>query len=268
MPRVPTGAQGGTSAQAEAPVVRIGRARVRRTARPEPTPPWSIEELNRLLAAARQEPGDVAGIPGSRWWSALLLTLLVTEIAVADAIAIPLSGYDRRQGKLSIWLLTYELHPLMIEALDALPAAPRDELLPWPKDRGRSRSGRGRQYRRSVSMLCRDFKTVLFRAGLPHVTRNLFDRLRVTSRADRSILDRVNVRLPFVARVDKPKFPRAPRRREPLASQSAKPKLTIAPAPAGMLTVLAFFQETYRPLRLPAGSPATVDKYEGVIRRL
>lgn len=236
MPRVPTGAQGGTRAEGEAAVVCIGRARVRRTARPEPTPPWSIEELNRLLAAARQEPGDVAGIPAGRWWSALLLTLLDTGTTVADAIAIPLSAYDRRQGKLSIGLLTYELHPLTIEALNALPTTPRDELLPWPKDRGVTRAGRARKYRRSVSMLCRDYKTVLFRAGLPHVTANLFERLRTTSGAERSILDRVNVRLPFIARADKPKFPRAPRRRESRAKQPAAPKPTIARAPAGALT--------------------------------
>ena len=268
MPRVPQGAQGRTSAQGEAAVIRMGRARLRRTARRDPSPQWSIEELNRLLAAARQEPGDVRCIPAGRWWSALLLTLLDTGATVAEAIAIPLSSYDRRQGKLSIGLLTYELHPLTIESLNALPTTPRDELLRWPKDRGATRAGRARNHRRSVCMLCRDYKTVLFRAGLPHVTANLFDRLRVTSRADRSILNRVNVRLPYIARADKPKFPRAPRRRESRPKQPTAAKPTIARAPAGALTVLGFFQETYRPLRLPAGSPATVDKYEGVIRQL
>jgi hypothetical protein len=79
---------------------------------------WTIDELNRLLASARNMPGDVAGVPARKWWPAFLLTLLDTAARNRDLLSAAKTAYD--QGRLSLGLLIYDLHPLTMEAIDAI----------------------------------------------------------------------------------------------------------------------------------------------------
>ncbi len=67
-------------------------------------------------------------------------------------------------------------------------------------------------------MLIRAYRTLLYRAGLPHVTDNLFDRLRLTAQRQPDLLDLLTPNTTCRAREGKPIFPRANARRSKPAS--------------------------------------------------
>lgn len=220
--------------------------------------PWSVPELNRLLATARHELGDIAGIPAGRWWSALLLTLLDTGSCPAGVLGAPLSAYDPAQGRVTLGRFTFELHFHTVAAFEAIRGIRRERLLPWPKDRGGT----------SFTMLIRDYRTLLYRAGLPQTKANLFDRMRVTARADDRVLDHINTRFAFQPRADKPTFPRAPRASEARPDRTRiKTQPIIAPAPPGAVTVLGFFDDSYRVVRMATSSAANVNTRRAELQR-
>jgi hypothetical protein len=106
---------------------------------PHSSAPWTADELSRLLIAARTLPqyhptdhvrqqaldcrrlaAGCAGIPAREWWPALLLLVADTRCTVAEALAIPPHRFDARAGSLAAGPFVHSLHPLTIEAFDAL----------------------------------------------------------------------------------------------------------------------------------------------------
>lgn len=248
--------------------------------------PWSVAELNRMLASARSMPDDVAGLPAKHWWPALLLTLLDTAETVSHALVLPPDAYDRRRGQLAIGLGVYLLHPYTVEALEKLAAVdpPPVRLFPWHLDRGRP----------PFHMLYRSYRWLLYRAGLSHVRANLFDRLRTTGIATPTVIDALDLSLEFTPRPGKLELPRArdirraeriaageiqsnrglametkadQRRAEHAAAVAAKrpPDVYLIAAADPTRSLLRFFNEVYRPRRLVNGSPSTINHYRRTI---
>ncbi len=131
-------------------------------------------------------------------------------------------------------------------------------------------------------MLLRAFKTLLWQAGLPHVERNMFDRFRVSFPVRLELLDAINLRLPFTPRAGAPSFPRAWGRRRAEAVARGELAAPYAAAPAEVATrpgelyritidsprkLLTFFDTRYAPLKLAAGSKATLAHYRGCINQ-
>ncbi len=232
--------------------------------------PWLPCELNQLLGSARTMPGDVAGIPSRQWWPALLLTLLDTGSSASELLDTPKSAYSARRGELAIGLFKYRLHPLAIEAIAAILHHPYENLIPWKS---------------AKSILYRRMKHLLFRAGLPHVADNLFERLRVTSRDSINVLSRVNLSLPFKPRAGKPHFSRANdlRRLENKTSnekvkfaKGAKRQKTVADTQPDQLiritidtprNLLRFTNESYIPQRLADAKEDVANHLRRIVNR-
>lgn len=181
----------------------------------EPTPKkrkpeaWSMIELNRIVMAARTMPEFVGAIPGRHWWPALILLILDLDISVEMAIRMPAAALNPATGRIACKHVLYQLHAKTLEALNALPKD-RTMLLPWPKDSRKSSP---------PHMLYRDYKTVLYRAGLPFTNVNSFVRLQVTTRRIPNVLDRVQPILDFVCQNGKPQLIRAIDRRRSAAKK-------------------------------------------------
>ncbi len=257
--------------------------------------PWSIGELNRILASARTMPDDVAGLPAGDWFNALCLLLLDTGISVAEALAVTHADYDRAAGQLAAGVGVFQLHPLTIAALQRLPSRaeipdPRaTTLLPWPLDGGEP----------PFHMLLRAFRRLLFRANLPHTTQNLFRRLQITAAAVPDVLDQVDVQFPFEPRAERLALPRAKTRRNArraAAGEHPEPPLRVFPSREGSgadqpqgapkrappsreadlvliapadpaRSLLAFFENVYRPRRLTCAADSTISDYRSAIRQ-
>lgn len=220
---------------------------------------WTPDELNLILASARTMPGQVAGIPADHWWPALVLTLLDTGCPLAAAMATKLPAYNAPKGLLTVGPAIYALHPLTIEALAKLPTSDRERLLPWPLDPGLK-----------FHMLLRQYRGLLWRAGLPHVSANLFDRLRRS--AGFKLLDCLNAAIPFTPRPGKPQLPRAADRRRAKERISAgrrhgqKPRLARSDHYETARSLRRFYDEVYRPRR--ANAPGTAKEYRVAIDHL
>ena len=148
------------------------------------TTPWPPGELSRILASARSMSDMVGGVQAAYWWPAFILTALDTGTSVSDVLAANLTAYSRRDGTLAVGPYVVRLHPLTIDALEALPPHDHDRLFPWPFDNGRP----------PFHMLYRNYRHVLYRAGLPYTsTANLFERLRVTGEGVPDILNYVDL---------------------------------------------------------------------------
>ena len=230
--------------------------------------PWSIRDLNLLLASARTMPGQVSDIPGRLWWPALTLLLLDSGQGVSDVVLAPRSGYSVHTGTLALGCYVFRLHPLSIEALEAIRRHEGPRLLPWPWDHGRS----------PFHILYRRYRHLLYRAGLPHVTEHLFDRLRLTAMRVPDVLDHVNPRLPFrpnevkphLARAsDRQRWDRTPAPKNPTGRNGHNRLEDIVTITSeSERTLKRFFEDIYRPLRLVAASPATASGYCIVIHKL
>lgn len=218
--------------------------------------PWSYDELNRLLASGRTMPGEVCGLLAADWWHAFLLVVLNTGAAIADVLLARPGDYARRYGTLTVGMLVYSLSPLTIEAIERI-CEDRDRLFPWPLDRGERRH-------RPRHMLIRKYRTLLYRAGLPHTTRNLFDRLRHSAQA----LDfgRLDMGIRFVPRDGEPKLarPLERRRRRARVLQLREAGEPLRPDPG---TLFGFFEEYYRPRKYAKSPPSTVAAMKGAIAR-
>ena len=252
---------------------------------PHASKPWTAGEFSRLLIAARtlpqHHPDDhirqqaldcrrlavgCRGIPVREWWPALLLLIADTRCTVTEAVAIPPHWFDARKGTLAAGPFVHSLHSLTIEAFDALRkrhAADNNSgsLLPWTLDGGRP----------PFHMLYRALRTLLYRAGLPHVTANLFDRLKLTADSPR-ILDRLDLQQPFEPRRGEPRLGRAPRpsRAQPKPALSLSSIVPVDPA----RTLRNFFREKYAPVKLATASTialtghlASIDRFATFLGR-
>lgn len=232
------------------------KRRGQRRQTPHCSEPWPADELSRLLIAARSipdcDPQDHArqqsrdcrrlaagcdDIPACEWWPGLLLLSIDTGCQLDEALAIPPTWFDPRRGTVAAGPLVFPLHPLTIEALDTLRKRKRKRLLPWTLDKGQP----------PFYMLYRAYRSLLYRAGLPHVTANLFDRLKLTADVP-GILDALDLSQPFTPRTGEPTLPRAPRPRRAKPKPKAKWRHGQPADPAR--TLLKFFQEKYLPIKL------------------
>jgi integrase len=248
------------------PVVRWQPATPER----EAAMPWTISELQMIFGSARTTPGDVAGIPAGRWWTALIATLLSTGTTVREVFEASQASFDPKTGEVPIGLFRHKLHPVAIDAVLSIVPHTSERLLPWPNDGGKPRD-----------ILLRRMKYLLFRANLPHVTSNLFERIRITASATPRILDRVNLSTPFTPRPGKPKLARARDRRRRKEELSTVVDLQLkknsrATQATGELVRITFdgpenlrrfFDESYHPLRLADSPKASVEKYPGMLSR-
>lgn len=236
--------------------------------------PWPIGQLNRLVMAARTMPGTVGAIPARHWWPALILMILDVDISAEMILKLPAEAMDARHGRLTHRYLQYQLHAQTLEAFEPLPRG-RSQLLPWPKDGGRA----------PFHMLYRDFKTVLYRAGLPYSRHCSFVRLQVTTRQHEEILNSISPILDFAPVDGKPQLLRArDRRRHAVPKkppQRPQGPVLIEDAPDGHRLVakpvplsdnpetlrVAFF-ERFRPTKLRQVDPQTAKHYERSIALL
>ena len=135
---------------------------------------WTIDEMERLLAACRATHGRLLGIPAGKFWEAIISLMFDTGLRRAPAMAIRLDEIDFKTHVLRVpsermkngveqifWLSDRT----MAAILATIPPA-RTLLFPWPWKSGKSLENRLRH--------------ILGRAGLPCTRRDLFHRLRRT----------------------------------------------------------------------------------------
>ncbi len=239
--------------------------------------PWSMLELNRIVMAARTLPGFVGEIASMHWWPALVLLILDQDISAEFAVQLPRTSFNAESGRLSIGYFVYQLHVITCEAFRALPPN-REFLLPWPKDSGKP----------PFCMLWRDFKTVLYRAGLPYTRQNSFSRLQATCQSQHDLMDHIRPILGFVCIEGKPQLIRArdlrlhalPKNADTNAAGDSKE--SVRPKPQRRMqgntiiansvtqtddpnTLLTIFRSKYRPGKLRQASQKTIDQYERTI---
>jgi integrase len=242
--------------------------------------PWTAEELNRIVISARTMPDFVGDIPGKHFWPALILVILDTGLTAEEALLIPRTAFDSSYGQLSTATGPRQLHSLTLESLDALPPK-RDRLLPWPKDSGKP----------PFHMLWRDYKTVLYRAGLPYTRLNSFARLNVTSSQIRNVMFQIRPILDFVCVEGKPRLMRARDRQQQsmpknnrdqtnertIAKDSelkktASSKSLLKPKRVACTdnpaTLLNTFWSRYCPTRLRQSVPKTINHYARTVSLL
>lgn len=216
--------------------------------------PYSGVELSRLFAAARTMEGRIAGLPADAWWPALLCTIIDARLHATEAIELPVEAFDPSRGTLDTGPIVADLHPLTLEFLGAIGGHGCDRLLPFDRCR---------------DMLYHRMKIVLWRAGVAHVSRNSFDRLRFTGRRRRDVLDEVDLATSFRPRRGKPRIPRA------RDKQRRRPKMNW-PTPAAVYrldidsprTLRRFFDECYLPHRLADAAETSAQKHRIAIDRL
>lgn len=132
---------------------------------------WMEQDLHRLMAACAEEPGELAGVPASLWWTALhrlawntaerisaMLALTWDFLASDGWLTIPAEVRKcKREDKL------FRLGDDTLAALEAIRQPVRKEIFPWPYSR---------------TYLWRSYAKILRRAGLPADARSKFHRLR------------------------------------------------------------------------------------------
>ena len=253
---------------------------------PERTEPWTIPEINLILASGRCMPDDVCGLHAGHWWVAFLLSILECGLPVDPLLRAPLRAYDRRRGTLAADYAVYALNGKTVIALDRIAAGDdRPRLFPWPYDRA---DDDGRKVGKPYCMLYRAYRLLLFRAGLPHTTENVFHRLRVTADRLPNVVESINLDVPFRPRQGKLVLPRpidrrraslhatgeaaaaAALRHSPANRPPAPPKRQIVTLAAAEpeRTLRHFFETMYVPLRLFDASPGTLSSYRGTLNRL
>lgn len=244
-----------------------------RVAQVEAVGPWPLSKVERIFASARAESGTVADLPADKWWVALLSVLIDTALPLADVLAVPKVDYDRRTGTLCSGLLSYQLHPRAVEALDAIRFHKQEKLIPWPYDPSRA----------PFPTLLARYRELLWRAGLPYGRRNLFQRLQLTARRRPTLLDDLRFDAVLASRAEQ--FP-VSAQRQSLPPQQMKYLLKKGFSRARIAavrqaretapvvyriaihsprTLLTFFNERYRPQRLSDAAERTVAQYRQAI---
>lgn len=105
----------------------------------------TIGQFERLLAAASERKGEIAGLPAGLWFSAFLWTIANTGLSAATLLSLPSEaltlrravgrGGRRRQlehASLRAEGLVFGLHRHTAGALERLLGSPRARLFPWP----------------------------------------------------------------------------------------------------------------------------------------
>ncbi len=120
------------------PLGRIRRLRERGAKKPRA---WSVAQLSKMLEAARNVPGDVAGVPACRFWQALVLVLYDSGARISACMACRWSDYHA--GSAYIVLQAEDsktdkqqplgLSPQTAAALAAI-AGDRELIFFWPWD--------------------------------------------------------------------------------------------------------------------------------------
>jgi hypothetical protein len=224
--------------------------------------PWTPADVERLLTSARAMPGTIGDVRADHWWAALLIAELDTGAAPRNLLAAPFSAFDRGRGMLRAGCFVYGLHPLSIEALEALVfrREPRRLLFEWHRD---------------YSQLFPSMKNLVYRAGLPPVTGNLFERLRVTCWRDPEILNRIDpcatcelrtgsVRIPKArdARVERGK-----KRMGAIPAHRRLPDLVLIGSDSPR-TLRNFLRDVYAPRRLMDCGPRGAESHTRSINGL
>lgn len=209
---------------------------------------WTRAEINKLFGSARTIAGDVAGIPSSHWWLALLLTLLNTKVRMRSLLKVPQSSYDARSGEVTVGKRRYRLHPLAVEAINRILPHDHQRLFPWPHDKNDRRH----------QTLVRRFRKLIFRANIMEPITHPFERLRITGCKSGDILNRLSLSLPFMKRPAK-RARRVPRQndRSSVVTNPELVRITID-SPRNLLR---FLEEAYVPQRMADSSPSTVTQY-------
>lgn len=242
--------------------------------------PFSLEELERILAAALQSPGDVAGVPANLWWPAFVLTSINTQLSAVGLLDLARNSFlnDPRQARLRAGGLVFSLHPATAEALAKLAAAGqpgRAALFPWPGNA-----------KKRIDMLLYHFRLLLDAAVVPSQRGAAFARLSLSIAAHGTlVLDRLDA-----ARIERERRALTERRRAadrrraehdrvrrrecqatvPPRNRRGKEARRVYPLRHNTERSLrTFFRAVYAPLRLAASaSPATAAQYEGAINML
>lgn len=232
----------------------------------------TVEEIERLLATCSREAGDVAGVPAAAWWSALVLTILNSDLSFAALMAVPRSALNLARGELRAGGLVYWLHPATAALLEHLPDA-GERLFPWELDRDRPQ----------FEMAFYHFRRLLKAAGIPHQPGACFERLRGASREGLALFDRISLeRVDQLARQLAAAAEERERRAEerkrlrrakaqaavPAARRLPRKTRDVYPITSNSpRTLKRFFAEVYAPRRLPGCSPATLEQYANIINR-
>lgn len=136
---------------------------------------WLTEDFDKLLRAAADEPGHVAGIPAGLWWRACLLLAYDTGERISAILALRWSQFrgtsvlfraeDRKGKRRDI------LREISVQTADTMLAIRDgrdidDLVLPWEQH---------------YTYVWARLKRILKRAGLPHGRRDKFHRIRRTT---------------------------------------------------------------------------------------
>jgi len=108
---------------------------------PPPVPEaWTLEQLNRILAAASRWPGSVGKVLARDWWPALILTIYWTAARIGSVLAATPSDWQSpfltlrctKNGK----AIVCRLHPQACEAIDRIydPTASRLFFFPYRRE--------------------------------------------------------------------------------------------------------------------------------------
>lgn len=133
---------------------------------------WLIEELQRLVEAAADEPGEIVGVPASKWWRAILLTAYWTGERVGALLQLRWEDIEGnsiifraedRKGRLSDEYR--EVPPDCIAAIEAI----------------RTRRGLVFDWDRCYTHIWGRLGRICKRAGLPNDRMSKFHRVRKTS---------------------------------------------------------------------------------------
>lgn len=232
--------------------------------------PQELADVDRLLAAARNWPGTVAGIPAGLWYRTLLLTILDTGLAAAELVRSPRNVFDAEASTLTVGPLIYGLHPAVAGALREIVAAAHgsaSDLFPRTFDIGNEKDSTTlhRHLRRiarhaGVSTTGRSPRT----RGRPAADGSRVHWLRSLALRDPAIVARLNLSLQIepvpLRRV------RAKQRQLRIAERLAS-SFVFLEVPAEC-SLVRFFEDVYRPLRLSTSSEGTIEKFRTLLNSL
>ncbi len=139
--------------------------------------PWSQNEVNRIMMAARTMPGFVGEIREREFWPALILLMLDIDISAPQAIQLPSNVLDMKTGRMpfgtSFINCMNDVRGVRGASSWTGEASPVEEF---------SRE-------KSVKSLTSAYQSVLARAGLPSTDADLFSRLQLTGRRCPELID-------------------------------------------------------------------------------
>lgn len=116
---------------------------------------WTREQVERILIAAAEQPGDTAGIPLGLFLPSLLLVVLNTSLRIGAALTVRTADVDvgvgslivRGRGQKNRRAQFFRLGPRTIQAIQRIYDPAREFLFPW--------SGHVNTLRRRLRTVCR-----------------------------------------------------------------------------------------------------------------